>query len=116
MFKEKIKITFLGTGTSQGVPMLLSKEEVNFSKDKKDKRLRSSILLSWNKINILVDCGPDFRYQMLRAEVQSLEAILFSHEHSDHIAGLDEIRPYCYKQGPLDIYAKPRVMEALKKR
>jgi phosphoribosyl 1,2-cyclic phosphate phosphodiesterase len=116
MSNEKIKITFLGTGTSQGVPMLLSDEEVNFSNDKKDKRLRSSVLLTWNDKNVLIDCGPDFRYQMLRADVKSLEAILFSHEHSDHIAGLDDIRPYCYKQGALGIYAKERVMNALEKR
>ena len=116
MSKEKIVLTFLGTGTSQGVPMLLSDEEVNLSLDKKDKRLRSSVLLTWNNKNILIDCGPDFRYQMLRAEVKSLEAILFSHEHSDHIAGLDDIRPYCYKQGALDIYAQQRVMNSLEAR
>lgn len=116
MSNQKIKITFLGTGTSQGVPMLLSDEEVNLSKDKKDKRLRSSVLLTWNEKNILIDCGPDFRYQMLRAEVKSLEAIIFSHEHSDHIAGLDDIRPYCYKQGALHIYAQPRVVDSLERR
>lgn len=116
MSKGKIKITFLGTGTSQGVPMLLSDEEVNFSNDKKDKRLRSSVLLTWNDKNVLVDCGPDFRYQMLRADVKSLEAILFSHEHSDHIAGLDDIRPFCYKQGALEVYAQKRVMNSLEKR
>jgi phosphoribosyl 1,2-cyclic phosphate phosphodiesterase len=116
MSKGKIKLTFLGTGTSQGVPMLLSDEEVNLSRDKKDKRLRSSVLLTWNNKNVLIDCGPDFRYQMLRANVRSLEAILFSHEHSDHIAGLDEIRPYCYKQGALEIYAQERVMKSLEKR
>jgi phosphoribosyl 1,2-cyclic phosphate phosphodiesterase len=116
MLKGKIKITFLGTGTSQGVPMLLCEEEVNLSKDKKDKRLRSSVLLTWNNKNVLIDCGPDFRYQMLRAEVKSLEGILFSHEHSDHIAGLDDIRPYCYKQGSLNIYAQKRVMDSLERR
>jgi len=116
MSKGKVKITFLGTGTSQGVPMLLSDEEVNLSTDKKDKRLRASVLLSWNDKNILIDCGPDFRFQMLRAKVQSIEAILFSHEHSDHIAGLDDIRPYCYKQGALSIYASSRVMKALERR
>lgn len=116
MSAEKIKITFLGTGTSQGVPMLLSDEEVNLSKDKKDKRLRSSVLFTWKGKNVLIDCGPDFRYQMLRADVKSIEAILFTHEHSDHIAGLDEIRPYCYKQGAVHIYAKDRVMESLERR
>lgn len=116
MLTEKIKITFLGTGTSQGIPMLLSEEEVNLSSDSKDKRLRSSVLLSWNDKNILIDCGPDFRYQMLRAGVRSIEAILFTHEHSDHIAGLDEIRPYCYRQGAVNIYAQKRVMASLEKR
>tara|TARA_B100000809_G_scaffold95005_1_gene93652 strand:- start:9652 stop:10503 length:852 start_codon:yes stop_codon:yes gene_type:complete len=116
MKSDLIKITFLGTGTSQGVPMLLSDEPVNLSKDVKDKRLRSSVLLSWNDKNFLIDCGPDFRYQMLRAQVKSLSAIFFSHEHSDHIAGLDDIRPYCYQQGALPIYAQERVMLALEKR
>lgn len=116
MTENKIRINFLGTGTSQGVPMLLSDEPVNLSSDKKDKRLRSSVLISVGAKNILIDCGPDFRYQMLRANVRSLEAILFTHEHSDHIAGLDEIRPYCYKQGALHIYAQKRVMQSLEKR
>ena len=116
MSKDSIQITFLGTGTSQGVPMLLSEEPVNLSTNSKDKRLRSSVLISWNEKNVLIDCGPDFRYQMLRAEVKSLAAIFFSHEHADHIAGLDEIRPYCYKQGPMPIYAQERVMHALEKR
>ena len=116
MTNNPIKITFLGTGTSQGVPMLLSDEAVNLSKDAKDKRLRSSVLLTCDGKNILIDCGPDFRYQMLRAEVKAIEGILFTHEHSDHIAGLDEIRPYCYKQGAVHIYAQDRVMTALEKR
>lgn len=111
-----VKITFLGTGTSQGVPMLLSDEPVNLSTDSKDKRLRSSILISWADVNYLIDCGPDFRYQMLRAEVKSIQGIFFSHEHSDHIAGLDDIRPFCYQIGPMPIYAQKRVMASLEKR
>lgn len=116
MKHDLIKITFLGTGTSQGVPMLLSDEPVNLSTDSKDKRLRSSVLLTWNDKNFLIDCGPDFRYQMLRADVKSLSGIFFSHEHSDHIAGLDDIRPYCYQHGALPIYAMERVMNSLEKR
>ncbi len=111
-----MKITFLGTGTSQGVPMILSDEPVNLSKDKKDKRLRSSVLISWDDVAYLIDCGPDFRYQILRAEVQNINGIFFSHEHSDHIAGLDDIRPFCYKIGAMPIYAQKRVMNALEKR
>lgn len=116
MNTSPVKITFLGTGTSQGVPMLLSNEPVNLSTDSRDKRLRSSVLISWGNVNYLIDCGPDFRYQMLRAQVKSLAGILFSHEHSDHIAGLDDIRPFCYQIGPMPIYAQKRVMEALEKR
>ena len=116
MKTDSVKITFLGTGTSQGVPMLLSDEPVNNSTNSKDKRLRSSVLLTCKGNNFLIDCGPDFRYQMLRADVKSIDAIFFSHEHADHIAGLDEIRPYCYQQGAIPIYAQKRVMNALEKR
>ncbi len=111
-----MKITFLGTGTSQGVPMLLSDEPVNFSKDVKDKRTRSSVLISWEGFSCLVDCGADFRMQMLANDVQEIDAILFTHEHSDHIAGLDDIRPFCYKKGPMPVFAMERVMESLAKR
>lgn len=96
--------------------MLLSEEPVNLSTDAKDKRLRSSVLISINDKNYLIDCGPDFRYQMLRANVTSIEGIFFTHEHSDHIAGLDDIRPFCYKQGELPIYALQRVMNSLERR
>ncbi len=111
-----MKITFLGTGTSQGVPMLLSDEPVNFSKDKKDKRMRSSLYIEWNDFSCLIDCGADFRMQMLENNIKNIDAILFTHEHSDHIAGLDDIRPYCYKKGPMPVYAMPRVLESLEKR
>lgn len=111
-----MKITFLGTGTSQGIPMLLSDEPVNFSNDIKDKRMRSSVLISWEEFSCLIDCGPDFRMQMLNNNVRDIDAILFTHEHSDHIAGLDDIRPFCYKKGPMPVYAMPRVMESLSKR
>lgn len=111
-----MKITFLGTGTSQGVPMLLSEEPVNLSTDSKDKRMRSSILIEWSSFSCLIDCGADFRMQMLNNNVKNIDAILFTHEHSDHIAGLDDIRPFCYKNGPMPVYAMPRVMESLAKR
>jgi len=114
--KKKIKITFLGTGTSTGVPMLCSKNPVRFSEDKRDKRLRSSIVLSWDDYNFVIDCGPDFRYQMMRANVESINGIFFSHEHADHIAGLDEIRPYYYRMGAVPIYADKRVMNSLRRR
>jgi len=111
-----MKITFLGTGTSQGVPMILSDEPVNHSTDKKDKRLRSSVLISWKGYDYLIDCGPDFRYQMLRSKIQNINGILFTHEHSDHIAGLDDIRPFCYKMGAMPVYAQQRVMNSLERR
>lgn len=111
-----LKITFLGTGTSQGIPVIGSKHPVCLSEDKRDKRLRVSVLVSWNKQNIVIDCGPDFRQQMLTNQVSSLDAILFTHEHSDHTAGIDDIRPYFFKQGDIPIYARKKVVKALKKR
>ena len=111
-----MEVKFLGTGTSQGVPMLLSDDPVNMSLDNKDKRLRSSILVSWNTVSYLIDCGPDFRQQILRENVKRINGIFFTHEHSDHIAGLDDIRPFCYKIGKMPIYAQDRVMKALEKR
>ncbi|TYP96093.1 phosphoribosyl 1,2-cyclic phosphate phosphodiesterase [Tenacibaculum adriaticum] len=114
--KKELKITFLGTGTSTGVPMISSKHPVSLSTDKRDKRLRSSIMVSYGAINYVVDCGPDFRQQMLREDVQSLKGILFTHEHADHIAGLDDIRPFCFKIGALPIYVGKRVLKVLEKR
>lgn len=111
-----LTITFLGTGTSQGIPVIGSKHPVCLSEDKRDKRLRVSVLVSWNKQNIVIDCGPDFRQQMLTNQVSSLDAILFTHEHSDHTAGIDDIRPYFFKQGDIPIYARKKVVKALKKR
>lgn len=111
-----MKITFLGTGTSQGIPMLLSDEPVNFSTDIKDKRMRSSVYVQWKTGACLIDCGADFRMQMLNNNIKNIDGILFTHEHSDHIAGLDDIRPFCYKIGPMPIYAMPRVIKSLSKR
>ncbi|MBE8712412.1 MBL fold metallo-hydrolase [Sphingobacterium hungaricum] len=93
-----MNITFLGTGTSQGVPVIACNCAVCRSVDKHDKRLRSSILIEYNDKNIVVDTGPDFRWQMLRENVQHLEAVLMTHAHKDHIAGLDDVRAFNYQQ------------------
>ncbi|OIP48953.1 MAG: MBL fold metallo-hydrolase [Flavobacteriaceae bacterium CG2_30_34_30] len=111
-----LQITFLGTGTSQGIPVIGSNHPVCKSKDSKDKRLRVSILISWENYNYVIDCGPDFRMQMLEADCTKLDGVLFTHEHNDHIAGLDDIRPYFFRQGDIPIYAHKRVILALKKR
>lgn len=109
-------ITFLGTGTSQGVPVIACECPVCLSTDKRDKRLRSSILIEINGKNLVIDTGPDFRYQMLREKVKHLDAILFTHEHKDHIAGLDDIRAFNYKQkAAVPIYASQRVIKALER-
>ncbi len=109
-------ITFLGTGTSQGVPVIACNCDVCTSADPRDKRLRTSILIEGEGKVIVIDSGPDFRYQMLRANVQHLDAIVFTHEHKDHIAGMDDIRAFNYKQkGPIDVYANLRVQAALKR-
>jgi len=110
------KITFLGTGTSQGVPVIGSTHPVCLSHDPKDKRLRVSVLMSWDDINYVIDCGPDFRQQMLTNKVAKLDGILFTHEHSDHTAGIDDIRPFFFKQGDIPIYANKKVVKSLKKR
>jgi phosphoribosyl 1,2-cyclic phosphate phosphodiesterase len=111
-----LTITFLGTGTSQGVPVIACNCEVCTSADPRDNRLRTSILIEGEGKVIVIDSGPDFRYQMLRAKVQHLDAIVFTHEHKDHIAGLDDIRAFNYKQsGPVDVYADLRVQASLKR-
>lgn len=94
----KLEITILGSGTSQGVPMIACDCEVCLSVDPKDKRLRSSILITHDHNNYVIDSGPDFRQQMLRENVQSLDAIIFTHEHKDHIAGMDDVRAFNFKQ------------------
>lgn len=109
-------VTFLGTGTSQGVPVIACPCEVCASTDARDNRLRTAILLEADGKNIVIDSGPDFRYQMLRERVKHLNAIVFTHEHKDHIAGLDDIRAFNYfQQAPVDVYATLRVQEALKR-
>jgi phosphoribosyl 1,2-cyclic phosphate phosphodiesterase len=109
-----VTITFLGTGTSQGVPVIACGCEICTSTYTQDKRLRTSILIEAADKTIVIDSGPDFRYQMLRAGVKHLDAIVFTHEHKDHIAGMDDIRAFNYKQNsPVDVYADARVQKAL---
>jgi phosphoribosyl 1,2-cyclic phosphate phosphodiesterase len=109
-------VTFLGTGTSQGVPVIACDCEVCTSTDKHNNRLRSSIMIESEDKVIVIDSGPDFRYQMLREKVKHLDAIVFTHEHKDHVAGLDDIRAFNYHQNsPIDVYATQRVQEALKR-
>ena len=114
--KSHFKVTFLGTGTSQGIPVIGSKHPVCLSDDLKDKRLRVSVLLEIDDKTYVIDCGPDFRQQMLQHQVEMLDAILITHEHSDHTAGLDDIRPFYFRQGAISFYTTIEVFAALKKR
>jgi phosphoribosyl 1,2-cyclic phosphate phosphodiesterase len=110
-----MKITFLGTGTSQGVPVIGCKCKVCQSEDPKDKRLRSSILIEDGNNVFVVDTGPDFRQQMLREKVDKLDAVIFTHEHKDHTAGFDDIRAYNFLlKKKMDVYASLNVQETLK--
>lgn len=111
-----IRASILGSGTSQGVPVIACECHVCQSPDPKDKRLRSSLLLEVDGKNYVIDSGPDFRQQLLRAGIKNLEGILFTHEHKDHVAGLDDVRAFNYRQGkPMDIYCSERVEQALKR-
>jgi phosphoribosyl 1,2-cyclic phosphate phosphodiesterase len=109
-----LKITFLGTGTSTGVPMVACPCEVCASTDPRDKRLRSSILVQSSTTTIVVDTTPDFRYQMLRLGIRQLDAVIFTHPHKDHVAGLDDVRAYNFFQHrPMDLYANEMTQEAI---
>lgn len=111
-----MKITFLGTGTSQGVPMIACTCHVCSSPDSKDKRLRSSVLVQKNGENIVIDTTPDFRYQMLRAKITHLDAVLITHSHKDHIAGMDDVRAFNYfQQKAIDIYATYPSQEVIRR-
>lgn len=111
-----MKVYFLGTGTSQGIPVIGSNHPVCLSKDFKDKRLRVSVWIHDNESSFVIDCGPDFRQQMLTSNCPNLDAILFTHEHADHTAGIDDIRPFNFKRGAIQIYAHQRVIQNLQKR
>jgi phosphoribosyl 1,2-cyclic phosphate phosphodiesterase len=111
-----MQVTFLGTGTSQGVPVIACHCPVCTSTDPKDSRLRCSVMLEVDGKTIVIDSGPDFRQQMLREQVQHLHAVVFTHEHKDHLSGLDDVRPFNYFTGePMEVYATERVQLALKR-
>ena len=109
------KITFLGTGTSQGIPMIGCNCKVCKSADPRDNRLRTSALVEHNGFRILIDCGPDFRQQMLRQRISDLDAVILTHQHKDHTGGMDDIRAFNYfRQAAFPIYAEPNVQDSLK--
>lgn len=111
-----VKVTFLGTGTSQGVPLIACTCKVCSSLDPLDKRLRSSIRIEVGDLTFVIDSGPDFRQQMLRSETKKLDALIFTHEHKDHIAGMDDIRAFNYvHKKPVNVYANLQVQTALKR-
>lgn len=111
-----LNITFLGTGTSSGVPMIACECEVCTSANEKDKRLRSSVLIKSPSTTLVVDTTPDFRQQMLRINNKTLDAVVFTHPHKDHIGGLDDVRAYNFmQQMPMDIYTNSLTEEALKR-
>lgn len=113
---KNFSVTFLGTGTSQGVPVIACGCEVCQSNDPKDKRLRVSVLIEYHGKNYVIDTGPDFRQQMLRENVQSLEALIYTHEHKDHLAGMDDVRAYNFKQKKdMEIYCSEAVEKALRR-
>jgi phosphoribosyl 1,2-cyclic phosphate phosphodiesterase len=112
---QRLRITFLGTGTSIGVPVITCDCKVCLSADHRDKRMRTSVMLEVNGLTFVIDCGPDFRQQMLRQKVRNLDAVIFTHEHRDHIAGLDDVRAFNYVLNKkIDIYGTERVMEAIR--
>lgn len=110
-----MKLIFLGTGTSTGNPEIGCHCEVCTSKDARDWRLRASLLVETEGKKILIDCGPDFRWQMLSHRIEHLDAVLITHEHYDHVGGLDDLRPFCREKG-VDIYAEDYVAEAIRTR
>ena len=111
-----MNVYFLGTGTSQGIPVIGCTDAVCKSTDSRDKRLRVSVWIYDENFSLVIDCGPDFRFQMLQSGCAQMDALLFTHEHADHTAGLDDIRPFYFKQGDIPLYGHPRVLENLAKR
>lgn len=113
---SNIKVTFLGTGTSQGIPVIACRCEVCTSSDKRDTRTRTSILIETEKTSVVIDTGPDFRQQCLREKVQKLDAVVFTHEHKDHVAGMDEIRAFNFiHKMVMPVYATAQVQKALQR-
>ena len=111
-----MKVTFLGTGTSQGVPVISCPCNVCHSTNTKDKRLRTSMMIEEDDFTLVIDSGPDFRQQLLREDVKKLDAILFTHSHKDHVAGLDDVRAFnFFQQKPMDVYATTWVQDAIRK-
>lgn len=113
---SKVTITILGSGTSQGVPVIACNCKVCTSISFKDKRLRCAVLINYNNENYVIDSGPDFRQQMLREKVETLSGVLFTHEHKDHLAGLDDVRAFNYiEKRDMQVYCTERVEEALRR-
>ena len=111
-----MKVTFLGTGTSQGIPVIACNCDVCLSEDLKDKRLRSSIMIELKGKRIIIDCGPDFRQQMLREKITSIDAILITHGHKDHIGGLDDVRAFNYiLRKPTDVYTTKTIQRMVRR-
>jgi phosphoribosyl 1,2-cyclic phosphate phosphodiesterase len=116
MPEHSLKITVLGSGTSVGVPTIGCHCDVCTSTDPRDNRLRPSILVSYGGRNVLIDTTPDFRTQALRAQIERLDAVLFTHAHADHVMGLDDVRPFNFRQrGQIPIYAAPETMAAIRR-
>lgn len=111
-----MKLIFLGTGTSTGIPTIGVDKPVCRSSDSRDVRMRSSVVLQIGNKNILIDCSPDFRQQMLKSKISKIDAILFTHEHSDHTAGLDDVRPISFRYGKIPVFAHERVVANLERR
>lgn len=111
-----MKVTFLGTGTSQGVPIICCECVVCRSQNPKDNRLRTSILIESDSAKVVIDSGPDFRQQMLKMQLKTLDAVVFTHEHKDHIAGLDEVKSFnFFNNMRMPVYATERVQQAIKR-
>lgn len=110
-----MKIIFLGTGTSTGVPEIGCQCKVCTSKDKRDWRLRTSAVIEIEGKRILIDCGPDFRWQVIKNKIYRLDGVLITHEHYDHVGGLDDLRPFC-RYGEVNVYAEENVAYAIKTR